>query len=405
MERSNNNTIKSYRHFLYIFLVVLAQLLFLIFFRNGGLSLPASPKNLSWSSAINKTHDEAEIKIHGNESGSFGNHEPAATAATTVTSIEHFPTATPRKVYDCGWDVGSGAYLFPEFLQAGKWTRDSLSDVHDIVMFGMHGPCDGMGNNKVHGVYMRQHFPGKTLFVDGEAYGNIVTESSSLERLYQIGPVEDSHPHSMRVYYMAVLLMSKPDQWNWIFDHAQKQRNNGQYNAISYMTSNCVPFRQQAAAKLSEIVELHYGGGCQINTPNSRKANAPPIKGARIHANSNFYRNFKYCLVMENRAYSGYITEKLLDAFFGGCLPIYYGTQEVFDIFNPNAFLFYDIENPQPVLDQIRYLEQNASAYKERLDHPILRHGNQTVEEYFSLTDEVGNGTLKRKIRAMMGIV
>ena len=83
---------------------------------------------------------------------------------------------------------------------------------------------------------------------------------------------------------------------------------------------------------------------------------------------------------MENKASPGYISEKLFNAFLGGCLPIYYGTREVFDIFSKEAFIFYDINQPEPALNEIQYLQQNNSAYMERLNHPILRNGNQTMQ-------------------------
>jgi hypothetical protein len=107
---------------------------------------------------------------------------------------------------------------------------------------------------------------------------------------------------------------------------------------------------------------------------------------------------------LEHGSKPGYISEKLLLAFLGGCLPIYYGTREVFDIFHPQSFVFYDKNNPLPAMEEIRYLEANATAYQERLESPILLNGDETVEKYFSLSDDVGNGTLKRKIRHMLGL-
>ena len=107
---------------------------------------------------------------------------------------------------------------------------------------------------------------------------------------------------------------------------------------------------------------------------------------------------------MENTQAKGYITEKLIFGYLGGCLPIYYGTEEVFEIFNPKSFIFFDVNNPQSALNEIEYLQRNDTAYKERMDAPILRNGTETVDEFFSLSDAVGNGTLKRKIRTMLGL-
>jgi hypothetical protein len=90
--------------------------------------------------------------------------------------------------------------------------------------------------------------------------------------------------------------------------------------------------------------------------------------------------------------------------FWSGSVPIYYGTRDVFRIFNPKAFVYYDIEDPKPALDLISYLERNETAYNDMLrNQPILKDGENTIQEYFSYSDEIGNGILKKKIRAMMG--
>jgi alpha(1,3/1,4) fucosyltransferase len=51
-------------------------------------------------------------------------------------------------------------------------------------------------------------------------------------------------------------------------------------------------------------------------------------------------------LAMENRAARGYNTEKIINAFQAGSIPIYYGTTEVFDVFNARAFVFYNVSDP-----------------------------------------------------------
>jgi hypothetical protein len=109
---------------------------------------------------------------------------------------------------------------------------------------------------------------------------------------------------------------------------------------------------------------------------------------------------------MENRKQDGYITEKIFNAFLGGSVPIYFGTEEIFEIFNPNAFIYYDTENPKPALDLVSFLEHNETAYSDMLfNQPILKNGTQTIHDYFSFSDNLGDGFLKKKIRAMMGFM
>ena len=45
----------------------------------------------------------------------------------------------------------------------------------------------------------------------------------------------------------------------------------------------------------------------------------------------------------ESKAMPGYITEKILAVFLAVAIPIYWGTEEVFGIFNRKAFIFYGV--------------------------------------------------------------
>merc|ERR1711892_1431821 len=102
----------------------------------------------------------------------------------------------------------------------------------------------------------------------------------------------------------------------------------------------------------------------------------------------------------------GFITEKIFNAFLGGTVPIYFGTKEIFDIINPEAFIWYNPWYPESVeasLERIQFLEDNPDEYQKMLQQPILKDGERTIREYFSFEGKVGNGYLKRRIRSMMG--
>lgn len=106
---------------------------------------------------------------------------------------------------------------------------------------------------------------------------------------------------------------------------------------------------------------------------------------------------------MENSNDSyGYVSEKILHAFLAGSVPIYFGSRLVFDIFNAEAFIFFDLDAPQQALSQIQFHEQNPVHYDEMLNAPILAHGEDTIEKYFSWDETVGNGLLKSRVREMM---
>lgn len=44
-------------------------------------------------------------------------------------------------------------------------------------------------------------------------------------------------------------------------------------------------------------------------------------------------------MAFENCADSGYVTEKITNAFLGGAIPVYWGTHDALNIFNPKSFI------------------------------------------------------------------
>ena len=195
-------------------------------------------------------------------------------------------------------------------------------------------------------------------------------------------------------------------RFEWLINPIKRRHNTLQYNAALYLTRNCVEYRQQAAITISNIIPIHYGKFCQIDdnpTGTTGRATMSPItKTGRRKFESNYeiYHHYKYCLVMENTNLHGYVTEKILQAYLGGCLPIYYGSsQDVYSIFTNNSFIFYDINDPQPALQLLQQLQGNDTLYEEMLNRPILKDGINTINTYLSLYPEIGNGSINKHIQ------
>jgi len=223
---------------------------------------------------------------------------------------------------------------------------------------------------------------------------------------YQIGNVPDG-PRSVLVYFMAIVYLEKVLLF-WVnkdklSNLAHKPQNTAKYNAAIYVSNNCVQHRQVAVDQIANVMTVHYTGNCQGTNPNISFAPEPlPLVW---NDNDEYYRNYKFCIALENTKKKSYITEKILLAFLGGCIPIYYGSEQVFDIFNKQAFVYFNISSPQPALDRLKLLSTNETAYMEMLrNEPILVDGTNTLDKYFSLSNGIGNGSLKRRIRDTMGL-
>jgi len=163
----------------------------------------------------------------------------------------------------------------------------------------------------------------------------------------------------------------------------------------------CLPFFRHLENKSSMVVDV-WEHALIRNASNIVKAPREVTESGWTQ-NSIAMQPYRFALVMENRKHTGYMTEKIINAFTGGAIPIYYGTIEVFDIFHRDAFVYYDIDNPRPALDRIAYLDGNQTAYNEIIKGPILKNGEETIRKYFSWNDELGNGEMKWVIRDFIG--
>ena len=74
----------------------------------------------------------------------------------------------------------------------------------------------------------------------------------------------------------------------------------------------------------------------------------------------------------------------------------------MFDIFNRDAFVFWDPADPRAALELVRQLETNSVAYMRMLVQPVLAAGNITLERYFSVDASIGGGKLGKRIRSMV---
>lgn len=333
--------------------------------------------------------------------------------------VNEWKSTNPRRIdvnrtlFVCGFDRGRlKDYLFPEFgSDVGRLNAKTPNDEHSFLLFGHGGLCrPRRGAPKLPHIghkWVHDNWKGTALFVNGEGKGMADTRGNNT---FQIGVVPDSN-RSVHVLFLAMALIGHydPSLWQLLFDHSQRPKSQGTYYLI-YIASNCVDYREEAFDRLATIhPPAHKGGHCGGKTNNSElvqpfKRAAKGPRAAPWAANHEELRPFRFCLVMENTNMWGYVTEKILNAFLGGCVPIYYGTEEIFDVFNPNAFVYYNISDPEPALERVKHLERNRTAYNEMQSEPILANGEQTIVDYFSLAPNLGNGTLMRKIRVLLGL-
>ncbi len=104
------------------------------------------------------------------------------------------------------------------------------------------------------------------------------------------------------------------------------------------------------------------GGGAVKNT-----------LGYKVKNKNEFLSQYKFNLCFENSQGYGYVTEKILDAYFSHTIPIYWGSPSVAKDFNPKSFVnVHDFKNFDEAIDYIKYLHTHQNAYLDMLyENPL----------------------------------
>ena len=89
-----------------------------------------------------------------------------------------------------------------------------------------------------------------------------------------------------------------------------------------------------------------------------------------------FLKTRKFNLCFENGSYPGYVTEKIVHAFYARTVPIYWGSPTVDVDFNPDAFLnWHDYCDDDKFIERIIEVDSNDELYYSYLNAEPTRNG------------------------------
>ncbi|WP_299395079.1 glycosyltransferase family 10 [uncultured Gelidibacter sp.] len=140
-----------------------------------------------------------------------------------------------------------------------------------------------------------------------------------------------------------------------------------------------------------------------VSFPGKFKNNTFELKERYNDNKLEYLNNFKFNICPENSNTKGYVTEKLFHSIMAGCIPIYWGSNNLPepDIINPEAVLFYDRDDNVKLINQVRELTESESVYEYFLRIPPFKDGAAEViwgylSELRSQLDQVIN--IKKRI-------
>ncbi len=178
------------------------------------------------------------------------------------------------------------------------------------------------------------------------------------------------------------------------FDYKKPQRyyNNPkqfkQRKLLGYCNSNTVEIREILVDMIAEKADDDqvFALGKSIGTSN--KIKIKKIDG--MHSTDNVineYSNYKFIIAMENKIADGYITEKIINAFKSGAIPIYWGDPKIAkELFNEKAFVCVnDFETIDDCADYIINLSNDSDKMKKMISEPVFK--NNVIPDIFKIGD------------------
>ena len=83
-----------------------------------------------------------------------------------------------------------------------------------------------------------------------------------------------------------------------------------------------------------------------------------------VYAKLKYMSKYKFTIAFENQSYPHYITEKILDPFLAGSIPIYWGCPKIAQMFNPAAFInCHDYSSLDEVVSRVQEIDNDDELY------------------------------------------
>ena len=178
-------------------------------------------------------------------------------------------------------------------------------------------------------------------------------------------------PHTNTNYRLPLwqaFILKKPELLDRLFNRVQHKSFD---NFCSFTVSNGANFiRNGIFNQLNNYKKVKSYGRYMTNDQSLQKASQE--RYWRDAKDDFFVTNkHKFMLAYENNAYKYYCTEKLMDAFLVGSMPLYWGDPKVKEDFNPLAFVNVN-DYGSNIKTIIQRLDSTDAAFNETYNQPIF---------------------------------
>jgi hypothetical protein len=165
------------------------------------------------------------------------------------------------------------------------------------------------------------------------------------------------------------------------------QGRKDKFCSFVYSNINADPMRTVLFNKINSYRKVDSGGKFlkNIDSPIIRRAGQ---KGdtfeslKRLAEEKRQYESaYKFSIACENTSYPGYTTEKIIQSFAAGTIPIYWGDPVIGEIVNKKAFInVMDYKDLDEMLQVVKEIDSNDNQYFEMLQQPVFLELNYFKE-------------------------
>jgi hypothetical protein len=242
----------------------------------------------------------------------------------TLFYCQHVPSTT---IFP--WDAVFPEYVLEDLSSFGSskaiitWKSKLQykgSNEYDIFMFNFNmGGLTSCSSIIMH--WLLTTFKGHIIAFSGESPRGHPFKSKK-PHMHYFGPVTNPSEFDILTFYMQSVWYSNQNFRTLLSPNSMveksKRPKGSQSLFMVYMQSNCIPMREEAALRLSEIGPVYCLGKCKgMSRPDSNQTNLLPhlnMSASNVSLSSTWsdnihlYSMFQFCLVMKHVYQPGYIT-------------------------------------------------------------------------------------------------
>ena len=135
-------------------------------------------------------------------------------------------------------------------------------------------------------------------------------------------------------------------------------------------------FRLKFVDKLNQYKQIDMGGAYKNNV------------GGRVKNKTEFLKAYKFSIAMENSNGDGYISEKIVDSFISGTIPIYYGSYMIDEYINPKAYILVNgFKDMYEKIEYIKKIDNDDELYKSILKEKVYINDKILEKSYKEQSD------------------